>query len=141
VHFLRGKALPRDSGWPLDLRYASGLTLVEIERTLPNGSYLSIEMIKSPEFSRRMQAAVREVHQEHGAPPGLILPRHPTLEALAELTSLAHPDDPLIRTFRPDFLKNWKPCLKEGDFVQARGGCAPLNPRRGLRPLEPSLKS
>lgn len=74
VHLMKSKAKPGESGWPLSLRYATGLTLVEIERVLPNHTYASIELFKSQEFSKRMQAAIRELHEEEGVAPGLVSP-------------------------------------------------------------------
>ena len=74
VHLMKSKGKPAESGWPLSLRYACGLTLVEIERVLPNHTYASIELFKSPEFGRRMQAAIRELHEEFGTAPGLVTP-------------------------------------------------------------------
>lgn len=118
VHLLKSKSKPTESGWPLSLRYASGVTLVEIERVLPNHTYASIELFKSAEFGRRMQAAIRELHEESGTPPGLISPGHPILASLEDLTAAGYPDDPLTRTFKVNYLNSWKPALKETDFIQ-----------------------
>lgn len=118
VNVLRAKSKPSESGWPLDLRYATGVTLVEIERILPNQTYASIELFKSPEFGRRMQAAVRELHEEAGSPPGLVSPGHPLLESFRALTPTGSTEDPLLRTYRFNFLNTWRPRLREGDFIQ-----------------------
>ena len=74
---LRGCAyvLPHDgtpgtSGWPLDLRYATGISMVELERRLPNGSYMSAEFVRSPEFASRHRAAVAALSEGRGTPPG-----------------------------------------------------------------------
>lgn len=116
VHVFRPKSLPCETGWPLDLRYATGVSIVEIERTLPNASYLSAEMVRSREFSARLQAAIMQLHEERGTAPGLFLPGHPALDALRPMT--AGPGDPLLRTYRPDFTRVWQPRLKTNDFVQ-----------------------
>lgn len=118
VHLMKSKGKPSESGWPLCLRYASGITLVEIERILPNQTYASIELFKSAEFGKRMQAAIRELHEESGTPPGLVSPGHPLLDAFRKLTPEGCADDPLLRTFRVNFLRSWKPALKQDDFIQ-----------------------
>jgi 8-oxo-dGTP pyrophosphatase MutT (NUDIX family) len=115
---MRSKSKPSESGWPLDLRYATGITLVEIERILPNQTYASIELFKSPEFGKRMQAAMRELHEETGSPPGLVSPGHPLLDDFKRLTPTGSIDDPLLRTYRVNFLNSWRPRLREDDFIQ-----------------------
>jgi len=64
--------LPQPSGWPLDLRYATGISIVELERRLPNGSYMSAEFIKSPEFAERHSAAVSGLKVPKGTSPGTL---------------------------------------------------------------------
>ena len=70
VHVLPSDGTPSASGWPLDLRYATGISIIELERRLPNGAYMSAEFIKSPEFAERHMAAVAALHVGKGTPPG-----------------------------------------------------------------------
>lgn len=70
VHVLPSEGTPSASGWPLDLRYATGISIMELERRLPNGSYMSTEFIKSPEFADRHRAAVAALRVGKGTAPG-----------------------------------------------------------------------
>lgn len=118
VHLLRGREKPRDTGWPLDMRYCTGLTLVELERKLPNHSYMSVEFIRSQEFQERVRGVEAALRAEAGTPPGLLMPGNSALSAMVGATSSAYPKDPLLRTYRPDFLNVWKPRLNGNDFIR-----------------------
>lgn len=52
VHLLPpdGEPSTEACGWPLSLRYATGLSIIELERKLFNGTYLSPDFFRSPEF-------------------------------------------------------------------------------------------
>jgi hypothetical protein len=87
------------SQFPLDTRYASGVSLVEIETITAGGLSLTESFFKSAEF----QACMAEAHRalqgaERGHPPGVIGRRELLRErarascarALAALAQLAH---------------------------------------------------
>ena len=109
---------PSATGFPLDLRYATGVSIIELERRLPNGSYMSAEFVRSGEFEARNRAALEALRVGRGTPPGLVSPGTRALEALRGVTSAAYPADPLLRVFRPDPLRSWQPHLRQNDFLR-----------------------
>ena len=118
VHVLDPDGAPPPSGWPLSLQYATGISKIEVDRRLLHGAYMSVDFVKSPEFSARAADAVRRLSQPQGVPPGLVNPGTSALAALHTCTSEAYPADPLLRTYKPGYLKTWKPHLKENDFIR-----------------------
>lgn len=118
VHLLQSDAQPRESGWPLDLRYATGVTIVELEHRVASGAYLSPEFFRSEECRARFDAAVRELRMPRGTPPGLFNAGQPALEAFRSLTSEAFPRDPLLRMYRAKYLDTWSPELGASDFIR-----------------------
>ena len=118
VYAMPADGAPCSTGFPLDLRYATGLSMVELERRLPNGSYMSAEFVRSPEFMARHTAAVAALRQGRGTPPGLLSPGTRAVECLRTATSSEYSADPLLRTFRPDPLRTWQPHLRSHDFIR-----------------------
>lgn len=70
VYAMPPDGAPSATGFPVDLRYATGISMVELERRLPNGSYMSAEFVRSPEFMARHAAAIRALRVGKGTPPG-----------------------------------------------------------------------
>lgn len=89
VHVLPDDGTPSSSGWPLDLRYATGISIIELERRLPNGSYMSTEFIKSPEFADRHRASVAALRVGKGVPPGAHL-SHKKTASISLPLSISH---------------------------------------------------
>jgi len=111
---------PDAAGFPMDLRYATGVSIVELERRLQNGSYMSSEFVRSSEFDALHRMALEKMHIPQGTPPGLMNPGTRALEALRTVTSSVYPADPLLRVYRPDPLRTWHPHLRAHDFIRVR---------------------
>ena len=118
VHILPDGAEPSKSGWPLSLRYATGLTIVELERRIFNGTYLSADFFRSPEFRARADAALAELAKPRGCAPGLINSGQRALAEFRKLTSEDFPDDALLRMYRARFMEGWSPALATHDFLR-----------------------
>lgn len=106
-----------DSSFPLELRYATGVSLVEIETHMSDtGLALTESFFTSPDFARSLAEARRELSSSgRGDPPGVIAREmHDFLHAY---TSEDYPDDPLLRKFHPDPFSVWDPQLRDGDFL------------------------
>ena len=118
VYVMPPDGQPDAAGFPMDLRYATGISIVELERRLPNGSYMSAEFVRSAEFEALHRGAVEALRVGRGTPPGLVNPGTRALEAMRSVTSAAYPADPLLRVFRPDPLRSWQPHLRSNDFIR-----------------------
>lgn len=133
-----------DSAFPLELRYASGLTAVEIEthdadtgltigevrrgartgaralaaspRANPPPHAPTQAYFRTPDF-RRLLVSANDVLRKRprGEPPGVI--QREAVEALRAFSSEAFPGDPLLRKWHPDPFAVWEPQLRDGDFM------------------------
>ena len=137
VHLMHNDSEPTSSGWPLDLRYATGITIVELERRLFNGTYLSADFFRSPEFKARRDAVLAEMSVPKGAPPGLINVGQRALTCFKEITSDAFVSDPLLRTYRAKYMDTWtphmegaKPARMQNYASGGRRATAPRTPRK-----------
>jgi hypothetical protein len=118
AYVLPADAVPAvDSAFPLELRYATGVSLVEIETHVSSsGLALTESFFSTPEFKRSVEEArVALCTSTRGEPPGVIAREmHDCLKAY---TSDAYPDDPLLRKYHPDPFAVWEPQLRDGDFL------------------------
>ena len=106
--------------FPLNWRYASGYTLVEIEPTLDasTGVSLSADFFLSKQFNEKVDALVADLRRPNNLEdvPGFVLTD--TLKHLIPFAD-AGPADPLLRTYDPLFARNGchKLKLQQDDFA------------------------
>jgi len=112
------KKPPKDSFWPLNLQYGTGISMVEIEPRLnEEGLVLTKEYLSSQKM-KSIILALGESLRMPGDPdlqPGVILGE--TLKHLEEYTSSAYKNDPLVRTYRSDWAQIWRPNLAPDDYL------------------------
>ena len=117
AYVMAGNDVPcAGSPFPLDMRYATGVSLVEIESVTASGLSLTESFFRSEEF----QAAVSEARRAlrgggRGHPPGVIGRKmHASFSAY---TSPGYEEDPLLRKYTPLPFDAWEPHLRQGDFL------------------------
>lgn len=119
VFLLRSRDKPSDTGDPITLGYGKGVSLVEVRTKMEDGAFLSKALVQTPEFQQRLMDAEASLRTPSGAPPGLFMPDTNALRTLARTcTSPDYPNDPLLKTYNPFYLKEWAPHLAENDFVR-----------------------
>ena len=101
VHLLKPDVEPNESAWPLTLHYATGVTVLELERKLRDNMYMSIEFFESEVFNNRFKEILKTFKKPNGTPPGLVNAATTALAAMETATSPDFPEDPLLRTYRP----------------------------------------
>jgi hypothetical protein len=108
---------PADSFFPLDLAYADGVTMVELETNVrDSGLALTESFFQSADFRRALGEARHVLRgASRGAQPGVLT--REMHEHLLAYTSPAWPDDPHLRKNHPDPFEAWTPQLAGGDFA------------------------
>ena len=119
LYVMEANAKPRkESFWPLNLQYATGLSIVEIEPRLnEDGLMLTREYLSS----QKVRNVLSALHEHLRAPsdpdtqPGVIL--GDAVKTMERFSSAAYQSDPLLRTYRSDWDTLWQPCLGDDDYV------------------------
>jgi hypothetical protein len=110
---------PADSFFPLELAYADGVSIVELETNVRNsGLALTESFFAAPEFRRQLAEAARSAlraEPQRGHAPGLLT--REMHDHLLPYTSPAYPDDPHLRKWHADPFAVWEPQLGRGDFA------------------------
>jgi len=121
TYVMPADALPAEKRFfPLNWRYGSGYTLVEIEPTLDaaTGVCLTAEFFLSKQFNDKVDALVKTLRGPNNLEdvPGFVLPD--TLKHLAPFAD-AGPADPLLRAYDPLFSRTGvtKLRLQASDFA------------------------
>lgn len=105
--------------FPIQWRYASGFTLVEIEPTLDNDKTISLteEYLVRRDFSAilaELTASFRGENKPHEI-PGFIL--SDTVNFLKPYASAQLSRDPLLNTYNPEFIKKCRLKLQPDDYL------------------------
>jgi len=112
---------PGVSGFPVRSRNTVGMSLQEIEKRLPSSAFISVDFLRSPEFTAYVNEAVETLSRPAGTPPGLINPGTPAMAALSEHMSPDYPQDSIVQPFRPGYMKGrsaWVPHLGPRDCIR-----------------------
>ena len=113
-----GKKPRTDSFWPMNLQYATGLSMVEIEPRLDDeGLVLTKEYLSSSKMKSIIPALSESlrVPADPDLQPGVLLGEG--LKHLEEFTSSAYKNDPLLRMYRSDWESVWRPHLAPDDYL------------------------
>jgi hypothetical protein len=104
AYVLPAEIRPKQSFFPFNMDYCTGMTLVELENKLDDrGLVLTTDYFTTKDALQRRDMFIATAYgdTDPDALPGVVL--HDTLKDLVPFTSSKYPRDPLLRTFRPDW--------------------------------------
>jgi hypothetical protein len=107
VYVLASEDVPKQSFFPIDQAYATGVSMVEVEPVIDRelGVTLTGDWIAKKTVTEKVLALRQELRGETDAAhlPGLVL--NDTVEFLKKHASVHYPDDPLLNVWKVDYIK------------------------------------